>query len=199
MGKNTPKNNRIVEVTAEQTLIDGFNKHASLFTSMVINGVPRTQQDIVATLQSRIDASRAVMSTRATWQTSIVTEEQLRDTTKTFVSGVRQGLIVAFGGQLDTLADFGLTARKAHVATPEENIARTAKAKATREARHTMGTKQKASIKGTVPTTAPVTAAPPAPAPSPTPPAPVPVTTVAPTPTTPPVTPATPEALAHRA
>ena len=57
---------------------------------------------------------------------------------------------MAFAGQVDTLADFGLTARAKHVATPEEKLASTDKAKATRAARHTMGSKQKAAIKGTV-------------------------------------------------
>ena len=63
---------------------------------------------------------------------------------------MKQGLLVAFAGQLDTLADFGLTARAKHVATPEEKLASTAKAKATRAARHTMGSRQRAKIKGTV-------------------------------------------------
>ena len=39
MGINTPKKNRIDQTTAEQTLIDGFNKHAAAIPSMVINGV----------------------------------------------------------------------------------------------------------------------------------------------------------------
>ena len=182
MASNTPKNNRIDQTTAEQTLIDGFNKHAAEIPSMVINGVVQTTKDLVATLQSRIDSAKAALSTRATWQTAIRTDQALRNTTKTYVSGVKQGLLVAFAGQMDTLADFGLTARAKHVATPEEKIASAAKAKATRAARHTMGSKQKAAIKGTVTSTAPTTAASPAPTPSPTPPAAPPTTPVAPTP-----------------
>ena len=197
MGINTPKNNRIDQTTAEQTLIDGFNKHAATIPSMVINGVMQTTKDIVATLQSRIDSARTALTTRATWQTAIRTDQTLRDTTKTYVSGVKQGLLVAFAGQLDTLADFGLTARAKPVRTPEEKIAAAAKAKATRAARHTMGPKQKAAIKGTVPPTAPVTAAPPAPTPNPTTP---PVSPVAsPVPATPPDSPVAPPAPTHNA
>jgi hypothetical protein len=191
MGINTPKNNRIDQTTAEQTLIDGFNKHAAAIPSMVINGVVQATKDIVATLQSRVDSAKTVLSTRATWQAAIRTDQELRDTTKTYVSGVKQGLLVAFAAQLDTLADFGLTARAKHVATPEEKIAAAAKAKATRAARHTLGSKQKAAIKGTVTPTAPAPAAP-APTPNPTTP---PVSPVAPpvaaTPS--PVTPASAE------
>jgi hypothetical protein len=194
MGINTPKKNRIDQTTAEQTLVDGFNKHAAVIPSMVINGVMQTTKDIVATLQSRIDSARTALSTRATWQTAIRTDQALRDTTKTYVSGVKQGLLVAFAGQLDTLADFGLTARKPRVSTPEQKLAAATKAKATRAARHTMGKKQKAEIKGTVTPTAPATAAPAAPAPIPTPPeAPVPSPVLpAPTPAVPMAPPAAP-------
>ncbi len=210
MGINTPKKNRIDQTTAEQTLIDGFNKHAATIPSMVINGVMQTTKDIVATLQSRIDSAKTALSTRATWQTAIRTDRTLRDTTKTYVSGVKQGLLVAFAGQLDTLADFGLTARAKPVRTPEEKIAAAAKAKATREARHTMGSKQKAAIKGTVTPTAPATVAPAAPTPNPTtspvspvtppvPATPSPVTPAPTAPTSPPVTPASAEAPTHNA
>src|ERR1019366_4011307 len=91
--------------------------------------------------------ARAALSTRATWQTAIRTDEATRDATKTFVSGVKQGLLVAFAGHLDTLADFRLPARAQHVATPEERLAAAAKAKATRAARHTMGSKQKLPLR----------------------------------------------------
>ena len=176
MGINTPKKNRLVQATAEQTLVDGFNQHPSAVPSMVINGTVRTTQDIVTTLQSSVDSAKEVLSSRATWLAAIQKDEALRETNKTFLSGVRQGLLVAFAGQVDMLADFGLTARAKHVATPEENIARTAKAKATRAARHTMGSKQKAEIKGTVAPTAPATTA----APAPVAPAAPPVQPVAP-------------------
>jgi hypothetical protein len=79
--------------------------------------------------------------------------------------------LVFFAGQVDALSDFGLTGRKTPVVSPETRVAAANKAKATREARHTMGKKQKAAIKGTVAPTAPATTAP-APTPVATPPAP---------------------------
>ena len=187
MGINTPKNNRIDETAADQHLIDGFTRHAATITTMAIGGASLPTKDIIATLQSRIDSTKTVLSTRATWQTAVQADRAVRDKTKTTVSGVKQGLLVALAGHLDTLADFGLTARQKHVATPEQKLAAAAKAKATRAARHTMGSKQKAGVKGTVTPTAPATAAP---TPSPTPPALVPAAPVAPT--APPVTPVTP-------
>src|SRR5450755_365475 len=148
MGINTPKNNRIDETAADQHLIDGFTKHAATITTMAIGGASLPTKDIIATLQSRIDSTKAVLSARATWQTGVQADRDVRDKTKTTVSGVKQGLLVALAGHLDTLADFGLTARQKHVATPEQKLATAAKAKATRAARHTMGSKQKKEVKG---------------------------------------------------
>jgi hypothetical protein len=171
MGTNTPKNNRTDQTTAEQNLVDGLNKHAQTITSMVIAGVTMTTKDIIANLQTRILSAKTAQSTRATWQTAVKTDKEDRVKTRTFVSGLKQALLVAFAGQIDALADFGLVARKPRVLTPEQKTAAAAKAKATRAARHTVGSKQKKAIKGTVPQTAPATppaspAATPAPAPA---------------------------------
>jgi hypothetical protein len=168
MGINTPKkNNRTLNIAADQNLIDGFNKHGASITAFMINGTMQTPQQLVGTLNSRIESAKSVVATRATWKATLEADETLRDSTEATVSAMRQSLLLAFGGQTDVLADFGLTARAKPVATPAELLARTAKAKATREARHTMGPKQKAAIKGAVTPTAPATAAPPAATPSP--------------------------------
>jgi hypothetical protein len=130
-------------------------------------------KDIISTLQARITASQNAESTRATWQAAVVTDHAERSKTKTFASGLRQALIVAFTGQVDALADFGLTTRKAVVLTPAEKLARNAKATATRAARHTMGSVQKSKVTGE--TAAAATPVPVAPAPAPIPAEPAPV------------------------
>jgi hypothetical protein len=166
MGINTPKRNRPDESAADQRLIDGFNRNGAAIPPILIAGTTATTNDIIATLQGRIDASRQVLSARATWQAAVQADRLEQEKTKRFLSGLRQTLLVAFDGKIDTLADFGLAPRRVHVATPEENLARTQKILATRAARHTMGSKQKAAIKGTVsprpaPSASPVVTAPP--------------------------------------
>src|SRR5450755_3602940 len=123
MGINTPKTNRTDETTAEQTLINGVNKHATALPVMAIAGATLTTTQIVATLQSRIDSAKSVLIAKANWQAAIVADQVHRNQTKTCVAGLRQALLAAFTGQIDTLADFGLTPRKVFVATPEERIA----------------------------------------------------------------------------
>ena len=175
MGVNTPKNNRLSVIAADQALIDGLNKHASTVPTVGINGAFVPAKDIVATLQSRVDSARNAQTARATWLSAVKADTDLRDKTKTTVSGLKAAMLVLFAGQIDVLGDFGLSPRKPRVVTPEVQVAAAAKAKATRAARHTMGKKQKAVIHGTVPATISVptgsASAPTTPTPPPVPPA----------------------------
>jgi hypothetical protein len=160
MGTNLPKKNRTDQTVADQRLIDGLTKHAAAITSLLIGGSTLSTTDIIAVLQTRIGASDNATTTRATWRAAVVTDIDEHAKTRTFLSGLRQALLVAFAGQVDTLADFGLTARKVRVLTPDQVMAAVAKAKATRAARHTMGKVQKSKITGANPTGAAVVPAP---------------------------------------
>ena len=185
MGKNTPRANRSDKMAADQKLEDGLNKHAATITTLVLGGVAMTTLQVVALLQKRIDAAKATQLGRASWQTLIKDETAERARTRIEVAGLRQALLAAFAGQVDVLADFGLTGRKVTVRTPAEKQAAAAKAKATRLARHTMGTRQKAAVTGTTAhvvapaaaASAPVQAPAPAPAPAVAPASPAPSAT----------------------
>jgi hypothetical protein len=194
MSTNAPKKNRIDLTLADQKLIDGFTKHASTITSLVIAGVTVATKDIISTLQARIVTSNTAQTTRATWQAAVAADRAERQKTKTFASGVRQAVTVAFTGQIDALADYGLTPRKVAVITPAEKTARTAKALATRAARHTMGKVQKSKITGKSPASSPTATTPlpagPSPAPAPANAVPVSSATAAPSATPAPATPA---------
>ena len=169
--------NRSQQQDGDQKLIDGLNKHNQTIPSLIIGGTSYTTAAIVAVLQKRIDSAKTVVSSRATWQADVKADRDERTQTKTFVSGLRQALQVAFAGSIDTLADFGLKPRKARAPrTPEEKAAAAAKAKATRAARHTMGSKQKAKVKGTAPQAAPAPSPSPATSPSAPKPADAPAT-----------------------
>jgi hypothetical protein len=169
MSTKTINANRLNRQAADQKLADGLAKHRQALAALMIGGASHTVDDILAILQTRLAAAVAAESTRATWQTAVKADRDERAKTKTFVSGLRQALQVAFTGSIDALADFGLAPRKQRVVTPEKKAAAAAKAKATRIARHTVGPKKKLAIKGTVPQAAPATS--PAAEPAPTAPA----------------------------
>jgi len=162
MASNTPKDNRTSEIAADQKLIDGLTKHAATLPSFLIAGVSTTTTNVIAKLQARIAAEQAVQPARATWQATVQQAGSQIAATKSVVSAVKQALLVAFAGQVDTLADFGLTPRKVRVVTPEQKVAAAAKSKATRAARHTAGSVQKKGVKGAVTgvVVTPVTSAP---------------------------------------
>jgi hypothetical protein len=173
--------NRSQQQDGDQKLIDGLNKHGQTITSLMIQGASHPTAAIIAVLQERIDSAKTVVLSKATWQADVKADRDERAKTKAFVSGLRQALQVAFAGSIDTLADFGLKPRKARAPrTPEQKAAASAKAKATRAARHTMGSKQKAMVKGAAPQAVPPTA--PAPTAAPGAPKPAEPTATAPAP-----------------
>ncbi len=151
MGRNTPNRNRNDQTTADQNLADGLDEIAATIPTIIVGGAPVATKDIVAALHARIAAARVATSTRATWQAAVRSERDEREKTKALVGVVKQTLLASFAGQVDALARFGLTPRKPRVVSPDTQVAAAAKARATRAARHTMGKKQKAEIKGAVP------------------------------------------------
>jgi len=152
------KINRDVQNTADQKMIDGLTAKQQSLPSFTFGNATHTTVDIIANLQERIKAADAADLTRAAWQTAVKANRDLQANTAPMISGVRQSLQTMFAGSIDTLAEFGLKPRKTRAAlTAEEKVAMVQKATATRKARNTMGPKQKAKIKGTVPATAPVT------------------------------------------
>ena len=155
----TNKINRTTLQNQTQKLIAGLQKHAQTVPSLVLGGATFTNAEIVAVLQERLASANTVQGTRALWQNAVKADKDERAKHKAFVSGLRQALGVAFAGSVDTLADFGLVARKKAVLTPKQRTDAAAKARATRAARHTMGSKQKAKVKGTAPAAGPAPAA----------------------------------------
>jgi hypothetical protein len=183
---NPKLTNRLDQETADQKLIDGFSKHGATMASIVIDGTSYKTPDVITIVQGLVNSAKAVVSSRATWQTNVAADIDERTKQKTFMSGLRKSLLVAFGGSIDVLADFGLAPPKARTPlTPAQKQAAAAKGKATRAARHTMGAKQKAQITGATAASLPsgdatkVPATSPATPPPASPPAPVavPVTT----------------------
>ena len=162
----SPKATKDQQTTDEQNLIAGLKKHAATLPSLTYAGVTVPTTTIITTLQSRIDARTNTATNRATWQAVVQTERATIAQSKATVSGTRQALKVMFAGQIEMLADFGLKLPKPRTPlTTEEKAAAKAKADATRAARHTMGSRQKAKITGTNP--GPVTEPAPEPATAP--------------------------------
>jgi hypothetical protein len=161
------KSNLQQQQAADQSLVDGFTKHASTIPSLLIAGVQVPTTTIISTLQARIAARAATAPAKATYQALVQADQNERASSQALVSGAKQAIGLMYAGQITTLADFGLKPRKAPAPrTPEQKAASAAKAKATRAARHTMGPVQKAQITGATPQGDATPVTPPAPAPA---------------------------------
>ena len=169
-------------VTTATQLIAGVSKHLTTTTPVVLLGSSSTPTEITTKLQSivslRADVDAAKAATKAKLAVEAADMPSLRIFMNAFVTYVK----AAYGASPDVLADFGIHPKPRAPLTIQAKAAAAAKRASTREARHTMGTKQKAAVKGDVtgvvvtPVTAPK--APPAgagPAVAPASPAPSPV------------------------
>jgi hypothetical protein len=179
----TKSNKRSDQVAADQAMIDGIQKFLSQLASMPVGSQNMTPADIVKVFQARVDAGKAVQTANAARITAVKANKDERQKTSAFVQAFRRIVVGMFLQSPDTLAVFNLTAPKAAKRTVATKSAAVAKSKATRTARNTMGSKQKKSIKGSVPeaSTAPAEKTPaatsgptPAPAPAVLPPKPTP-------------------------
>ena len=148
--------------------IAGIKKHFSNASSLAFGSGTVTPAQIEASFQTLIDLRTAVEDAKAATLAKIAEENTqaapLRRQLSVFAAFVR----VTFGETPDILADFGLKPRKARTPlTIEQMAAASAKRAATRAARHTMGSKQKKEVKGTITTIVSTRAAPQPVAPSP--------------------------------
>ena len=180
--------NRTTELTRDAQCIAGIEKNLNAAPSLALVGTTFTPATLIALIQSRIDAASALAREEADLQARREAFKVLSAQVTLVERGLRELVINTFGPKSAVLADFAFKATARKPLTPEQKLAKAAKAKATREARHTMGKNQKAAIKGTVSPTAPATAAPTAPAPT------VPAATTVSTPPSPPASPTVPTA-----
>jgi hypothetical protein len=179
------KINRSQDQLADQSLFDGISKSPQTFPLVMMGGKPVTPAEVTAALQARLDSNRRALSTRAAWQAAVKADLDEREKSRALVTAVRSALQAAFAESPEMLAGYGLKPRKEAVVSPETRVAAAVKARATRAARHTMGSNQKKQVKGNVTgvTVTPLTPAPKAETPAangPTPASPAPAPTPAP-------------------
>jgi hypothetical protein len=138
----------VVDLAAQ--LAAGTNKHLAGSTQVLVAGGAFTPAQVVEKLQAlaklRTDVDAAKASTKAKLAAEKANMAPLRTFMDAFVTFVK----AAYGTSPDVLADFGLHPKARTPQTVQTKAASAAKRAATRAARHTMGSKQKKSVKGDV-------------------------------------------------
>ena len=138
-----------VVALAEQ-LIAGTNKHLANTAQVMVAGGSFTPAQVMAKLQSLVTLRRDVEAARASSKARLAAEKADMPPLRIFLDAFVTFVKGAFGTQPDVLADFGLHPKARAQLTVEQKTAAAEKRKATRKARHTMGSKQRKTVKGDV-------------------------------------------------
>ena len=143
-------------VAALGKLIAGIQAHQATGVFLV-DGKTLTAAQTVTVLQSIINALNAVIAAHGALKEAVATADSVSSENQDLVRDLRLNIQMLYSQSASILTDYGLAPRKGATLTPAQLLARAARAKATRAARNTMGTKQKAKITGT---SVPVTTSP---------------------------------------
>ena len=152
---------RAVRSDRNRKAIAGVRSQFGSTKAVVLDGVSYAPDDIVKALQGSIDAADATIAITAQFHKTVDAERAANATADAVYAGLKTYVTSQYKTSPDTLADFGITLPSRQVPDAATTAVAVEKRHATRVARHTMGKRQKASVKGTV--TTPETAAAPAP------------------------------------
>jgi hypothetical protein len=139
--------------------IAGIKQNLASTPAIVIQGVSYTPADIQAALQASIDAADATTAATAAFHKAVAAEKATHAKGDAVYRGMSQVLKNQYGPATETLAGFGITLPpQRQIPSTTTSAAAVAKRAATRVARHTMGKRQKAGVKGPTPETSSTTA-----------------------------------------
>jgi hypothetical protein len=143
-------NAKVALEAAFKALINGITTNFLVTDTFDILGVSFTRDSLVAKLTTRLAAFDNTATERAAWRTAVEDERQVAAEVNPIRAAFRGILVMKYGKDSPKLLEYGYRPNK----TPQKSAAAktvgAAKAKATRTARHTMGSVQKKAVKGTV-------------------------------------------------
>jgi hypothetical protein len=140
--------NRATLIERNRNAADGVKEH--LKGAVQLAGGTYKVADILAILAAPAAAADTTDKTKAAWRAAVVDERTAKAAAKGMRVSLQNYLIGIHGTTSTVLADFGFVIKKPAPKTVEVKAGAAKKMRATREARGTMGKKQKAQIKGTV-------------------------------------------------
>jgi hypothetical protein len=144
------KANKQAALALNQKASEGVDKYFSSMKSILIGGTSYTPTSLKAVLQADDDASKSVDTTRAQLRQEVATHRAAKAKARSVRAALKKYILGSYGNvAVQMLGDFGMTVpRTTGHATAEVKAKAVTRALATREARHTMGSKQKLNVKG---------------------------------------------------
>jgi hypothetical protein len=186
------KSTKVLTQASYQALVSGLQSTFQPTDTFNVPGGTLTRDQIIAQLNTFISAAEATKAARQQWLTAVAGERSTLGDVTPLRQSIRSILQGRFGKEGPALTSFGFSPAKLAKRTAHTKAAAAVKTAATREARHTMGTVQKKTVKGDVVGIAvtPLVASPPQPASGASAPPSSP-STASPSPTPSPASPAT--------
>jgi hypothetical protein len=150
MSTTTSNQTKAATLAHLQAMITGLPKHFPS-GSFTLGNTAFTTASLVQLFQSLADAITAVNTAQASAQEAVSAMRGLQANVGPVFLALKRVLLSTYGTAAQTLADFGLEARKAPAPkTVETKAAAAVKLRATRKARGTTSKKQKLAVKGNV-------------------------------------------------
>ena len=146
MGANIAKSPTAFEQLI-QKVINGLTQVIPPKATLAINGAQMTQVQIIAKLQATLDELQAIRDARATLQEKLLAAKGDRPAEHEFLMQLHAALVAQLGRKNPQLAQFGFTPTKQPQTKVAVKTAAAAKRTVTRQMRHTMGKRQKQSVK----------------------------------------------------
>jgi hypothetical protein len=130
-------------------MILGVQKRLAGATAILIKSVSYTPAAAVKVLQGSIDAADATAAAAATFHKATAAEREANAAGDALYLGLKTYLTNQYALQPEVLADFGIEIANRQAPDATTVAEAVAKRADTRAARHTMGKRQKAAVKGT--------------------------------------------------
>ena len=149
--------NKATRQNANRKIVGAIQKY--LTGAVTLKGVSYTPSQLAKVFQDGIDIEDANDAARKQYATAVAAEKENRKTLSGVETALRNQIAATYGETSTQFADFGFTPRKVQTVNVDTKAAAVKKRNATREARHTMGSRQKLKVTGA---TASAASAPPA-------------------------------------
>jgi hypothetical protein len=141
-------------MTRDRQRIAGIQKYFPATATLSIGNASYLQPAVIKVYQDDLDAETAVLVALAAYRTAVATAKTTRAKTASLDLLVKKLVVGSYGEPPGPAADFGFLPTVTHVTDASTKAQAAAKRKATREARGTLGSRQKLKITGTVPASA---------------------------------------------
>jgi hypothetical protein len=133
---------------AARKIIAGSAKHIT--KSIVLGGETQSAKTIGSAMNDVISADDACDALRSKLQAATKVAQATRAKAAVLTGSLKTYVVAHFGENSPVLADFGFAPRKVGQKTVAQKLQSVEKQLATRAARHTMGSRQKAAIHGSI-------------------------------------------------